>query len=142
MSLGIGNRIKELREKLEVSRAAFGEKLKITADQVRKIEVEERMPSDAVYVGLNREFGFSLDFIFTGKAWGGTSEFITMKLETPMARKAIQDLNSCAQSIKKLDEPASVGIGILEKAVDKYSADPALAPILNQIILERGSVAV
>lgn len=62
----VGSRIKLVRENLMLKRSEFGDKLNITADQVRKIEIADRKPSQNVYIGLNREFGVSLDFIIAG----------------------------------------------------------------------------
>lgn len=147
MSLGIGNRIKGLRNGLGLSRADFGEKLNITADQVRKIEVEDRMPSEAVYVGMSRGFGFSLDFIFTGNTKDGTASVIprtpdklNINMQTIMAKEAIGHLNKCAQSIKSLDCAVIVGIESLEREREKLDKDPEIEKIIGQMVLERGIV--
>jgi len=123
VTYGIGSRINGLRNELGLSRTEFGNKLDLTGEQVRRIEVEERKPTEETYIGLNREFGASLDVIFTGKAWISV-ENMNMNLHTITAKKAINDLNQVAKAVRQLDEKAKVGIDFLEKELRELAIDP------------------
>ena len=52
MKAGYGKRIKEIREKNDLSRGDFGDKLGLSYDQILKIENESRRPSDEIKVKI------------------------------------------------------------------------------------------
>lgn len=132
MTYGIGSRINDLRNQMGLSRTEFGDKLDLTGEQVRRIEVEERKPTEETYIGLTREFGASLDVIFTGRAWIG-AENMNMNLHTITAKKAINDLNQVAKAVRQLDEEAKVGLDFLEKERQELAKDPQVEKNIRSV---------
>lgn len=121
MKSGYGNRIKEIRDKNGLSREEFGKKLGLTYDQVRKIESEDRKPSDDIKVKICEEFRVSADFILMGYDFIMPQHplSLNMNMHTLMAQEAIGHLGKAAQSIKKLDVVAHVGMEQLSKIEDE-----------------------
>ena len=143
---GIGHRIKELRDQAGMSQADFGKKLRLSGDQVGKIENNSRRPSDEVLIRLKEEFKVSIDYLYTGtnKETILLPDNMNMNLHTPMAKKAIEELNkmnSCskaiAKSIQSLDCAAVVGLEFLEIERKKFNKSPEVERIIKMMKMER-----
>jgi len=138
---GYGNRIREIREKNGLNRCEFGEKLGLTYDQVLKIESENRKPSDETKVKICEEFKVSADYILMGSEFimPRTPVGLNMNMQTIMAKEAINHLDNCAKSIKKLDVEVVVGLERLREMEDKVvelDIDPELKDAMLMVKME------
>lgn len=61
------NRIKELRKYLNLTQAAFGEKIAVKPNTITNYETGLRVPSDSVVRSICREFGVSEMWLRTGE---------------------------------------------------------------------------
>ena len=61
------NRIRELRKSLNLTQAAFGERIAVKANTITNYETGLRVPSDSVIRSICREFGVSESWLRTGK---------------------------------------------------------------------------
>jgi len=135
---GYGNRIKEIRDRNGLSRDAFGKRLNLTYDQVRKIESEDRKPSDDIKVRICEEFKVSTDYILMGTEFvmPRTPSGLNMNMQTIMAKEAIHHLGQCVQSIKNLDGMAYGGLQRLkemEAKVKKLEMDSEMEAALKLV---------
>lgn len=62
-----GLRVRQIREKNNLSREVFGSKLGLSYDQVCKIENGQRQPADAVLIKIKDIFNVSIDYLITGQ---------------------------------------------------------------------------
>ena len=139
MKSGYGNRIKEIREKNGLTRDDFGKKLGLTYDQVLKIESENRKPSDDIKVKICEEFKVSADYILMGSTLIIPPSGSNMNMHTIMAKEAINHLDNCAKSIKKLDVVAHVGLERLKEMEDRVvelDSDPDLKEAILMVKME------
>lgn len=63
----IGNRIKRIRQKLNINQKSFGEKLGITNSAICAIEAGRRNPSESVLLSIGREFNINEQWLRTGE---------------------------------------------------------------------------
>jgi len=135
---GYGNRIKEIREKSGLNRGDFGKKVGLSYDQVLKIESENRKPSDETKVRICEEFKVSADFILMGTEFimPRTPSGMNMSMQTIAAKEAINHLNNCAKSIKKLDSTVVLGIQYFENQIKKLDRDPEIESALGRVRTE------
>ena len=60
------NRIRELRKSLNLTQAAFGERIAVKANTITNYETGLRVPSDSVIRSICREFGVSESWLRSG----------------------------------------------------------------------------
>lgn len=63
----IGSRLKLLRDSLDLSMAAFGEKIKMTSSNISKMEKDQRVVTDRTIALISSEFGVSEQWLKTGE---------------------------------------------------------------------------
>lgn len=125
--LEIGNSIKELREKEGLNQREFAEQIGVfSPDYLRKIERGDlKEPKYEYLIAIAKFCRVTVDHILGGDNLVHISlpGQINMNMQTTFAKEAINYLNQCARSIKKLDDEAYPAIKALEGEIEKHE-DP------------------
>lgn len=139
---GVGGRIKELREKLGLKQGELAKSLDVHQTQISEVEAGNRKPSFEALIFLSDNCNVSIDKILRGENFihPGTALNQNVGLHTTAAKEAIESLNKCAKSIKKLDMTSVLGIQYYENELKKVRANPEIERNIRAVRME-GSVA-
>ncbi len=137
---GIANRIKDLRDKSGLNQKEFAEVLgHFSPDHLRKMERGDvKEPAYPHLIAISSYCGVSIDYLLTGREFqhSGTVTHQNENIQTREAREAINHLNNCAKSIKKLDSTVVLGIQYFEGQIKKLERDPEIESALGMVSTE------
>ena len=138
----VGGRIKELREQLGLKQGELAKSLGVHQTQISEVEAGNRKPSFEVLIFLSDNCNVSIDKILRGDNFihPGIALNQNVGMHTIAAKEAMQSLNQCAKSIKKLDMTAVLGIQYYENELKKVRRDPQIERNIRAVRME-GSVA-
>jgi len=138
----VGGRIKKLREELGLKQGEFAKNLDVHQTQISEVEAGNRKPSFETLIFLSDNCNVSIDKILRGEEFihSGIALNQNIGMHTTAAKEAIQSLNQCAKSIKKLDMTAVLGIQYYENELKKVRIDPQIERNIKAVRME-GSVA-
>lgn len=135
---GVGIRIKALREELGLKQADLANNLKVHQTQISEIEGGKRKPSFETLFFLSDNCNVSIDKILRGDNFidSGIAVNENVDLQTKAAKEAMDSLNKCAKSIKKLDMSAVLGIKYYENELKRVDNDPETENALQMVKTE------
>ena len=138
---GVGSRIKNLRG--EMSQRKFAQIVNLGQTYISEMELSKLKPSLEALHSISEYCGVSIDYILKGSEFvmPRTPSGLNLGMQTLMAKEAINHLDNCAKSIKKLDVVAIVGIERLkemENKVVELETDPELHEALLMVRMEGG----
>ncbi len=124
----IANRIKGLREETGLNQKEFAETLgNFSPDHLAKMERGDiKEPKYPHLIAISSYCGVSIDYLLTGREFQHSGKAIHQNttMQTLAAQEAINHLNKCAKSIKKLDSTVVLGIQYFENQIKKLDRDP------------------
>ncbi len=131
-SQGVGDRIKVLREELGLNQTELAAELDVHQTKISQTESGKRKPSFEVLFFLSENCSVTIDYILKGSDSFEPcmASAMNVSAQTESAKEALQHLNKCARSIKKLDAEAYPAIVALEREVAMHQ-DPELIKCLN-----------
>ena len=103
--MGIGNRIKELRKHLNLSQRAFGEKIGVSRDVIKNMELELVETKEHFIKLISKEFNINEDWLKTGDgnmSLATPSDDELMFLFAEAAKAENEVLKNSILSLKKL----------------------------------------
>ena len=134
---GIANRIKDLREEIGLNQKEFAAVLgHFSPDHLAKMERGDiKEPKYSHLIAIGTYCGVSTDYLLTGQEFqhSGTAVHQNTNMQTQAAREAINHLNKCATSIKKLDSTVVLGIQYFENQLKKLDRDPEIENALGMV---------
>jgi len=138
----VGGRIRELREQLGLKQGELAKSLEVHQTQISEVEAGNKKPSFEILIFLSDHCNVSIDKILRGEGFihSGMALNQNVGMHTTAAKEAIESLNQCAKSIKKLDMTAVLGIQYYENELKKIRADPQVERNIRAVRME-GSVA-
>ena len=98
MNTTIGDRIKKLRNELNLSMAAFGDKIKMTNSNISKMEKDLRVVTDRTITLICTEFNVNEEWLRTGKG----DMFVEQTIDEEFAEILIEATLKGNDSIKEL----------------------------------------
>ena len=133
----ISNRIKDLREETGLNQKEFAEILgHFSPDHLAKMERGDiKEPKYSHLIAIGAYCGVSTDYLLTGQEFqhSGTATHQNITMQTVAAKEAINHLNKCAKSIKKLDSTVVLGIQYFENQIKKLDRDPEIENALGMV---------
>ena len=122
--LEIGINIKDLRKKSGLNKRQFAEELGVfSPDYLGKMERGDvKEPKYSFLLAIGEFCGVSINYILTGIE---LPEMQNISMQTQSAKQALQHLNKCARSIKRLDAEAYPALQALEREVALHE-DPEI----------------
>lgn len=138
----VAERIRALRESLGLNQTELASQLNVHQTKISQTEAGKMKPSFEVLFFLSENCSVSIDYILKGGVsfQPGTTTQMNISMQTEAAKEAMQSLNKCAKSIKKLDMSVVLGIKYYENELNKVPRDPETEKTIKMIRME-GAVA-
>lgn len=134
----VAERIRTLREELGLNQTELASQLNVHQTKISQTEAGKMKPSFEVLFFLSENCSVSIDYILKGadSFQPGKATQMNMSMQTEAAKEAMQSLNKCAKSIKKLDMSAVLGIKYYENELKRVDGDPEIEKALQWVKTE------